>query len=231
MPSPLHIKYLLLLKSAIVEPILIVGAKVYDFDSENFVKRLNAMGFNNILGIDIQPGRDVDYGVDICDKNHPFIKDNLGRFKTIISMQVFYAVKNPFSAAQNISDLLSPGGSLIFSDEFCHRINRIPTDFWRFTYDAHKLLFSSLNFDDRMARIGITRTGELIPYSYPLPEILKYKRSKDESAVGFIIRKIQRKFFAHGIFEASRFLPELTILSFAKKPSQRVLNERSCMNK
>ena len=221
MPSIHQINYLLLCKDRITEPILIVGSKEYDFDQENFLKRLHSWGFSSITGIDLSPGAGVDHLVNICDSSSEFISNHLESFRTIICMQVLYATENPFAAASNIESLLSESGTLIFSDVFSHRIHRIPKDYWRFTYDAHKVLFKSLAFDDSKACVAITRTAEMKPLNYPLPEILNHQQHDDENPLAFLIRRIHRKYLSKGIFRASRLLPEMSIFSFATKPKGR----------
>lgn len=218
MPAITHINYLLLCKDRIAEPILIIGSKEYDFDQENFLGRLYSWGFNNVTGIDLSSGAGVDDVVDICDGNSAFVSDHADSFRTIICMQVLYATENPFVAAGNIETLLSKGGTLIFSDVFSHRIHRIPRDYWRFTYDAHKVLFKSLCFDDSKAYFAVTRTGQMKRLSYPLPEISIYQRHDDEGRLGFLLRRVHRKYLSKGVFKASKLLPEISIFSLATKP-------------
>lgn len=218
MPTTNHINYLLLCKDRIAEPILIVGSKEYDFDQENFFERLHYWGFSEVTGIDLSPGAGVDEIVNICDVNSPFIGEHADSFRTIICMQVLYATENPFAAASNIETLLSKGGTLIFSDVFSHRIHRIPKDYWRFTYDGHKVLFKSLVFDDAKAHIAVTGTSEMKQLTYPLPEISSHQRDCNESRFGFLVRRVHRKYLSRGIFEASRLLPEISIFSVATKP-------------
>ena len=217
MPSINQIHYLVLCKDRIAEPILIVGSKEYDFDQENFLRHLHSWGFNDVTGIDLSPGTGVDHVVNVCDGSSSFISNHLETFRTIICMQVLYATENPFVAAGNIEKLLSGSGTLIFSDVFSHKIHRIPRDYWRFTYDAHKVLFKSLAFDDSKAYVAITRTGEMKQLRYPLPEISSHQRHDDESRLAFLLRRVHRKYLSRGVFKASRFLPEISIFSLATK--------------
>lgn len=219
MPSIHQINYLSLCKDRIAEPILIVGSKEYDFDQESFLKHLQSWGFSNVKGIDLSPGAGVDEVVNICDAKS-FISENAESFRTIICMQVLYATENPFAAADNIETLLARGGTLIFSDVFSHRIHRIPKDYWRFTYDAHKVLFKSLDFHDAKAHVAITRTGEMKQLAYPFPEISSYQRHHDEGHLAFFLRRVHRKYLSSGIFSASRLLPEISIFSLASKPGE-----------
>ena len=217
MPNYNHIKYIRDNVRYIQDPILIVGSKEYEFDQYNFFTELKSMDFKTIIGIDIQIGEGVDIQADICNISKEIYNKYVGYFNTVVCMQTLYAVQNPFIASQNIEKLMSTNGVLLFSDVFSHRIHRIPKDYWRFTYDAHKILFTNLKFDDKKAKIGITRENKLININFPHPELNKYKQQEDESFIGYIIRKIHRKLFTVGLLNLPRLLPELSIFSIAFK--------------
>jgi len=217
MPNQNQINFIKLNKDLIIAPILIIGSKEYDFDEYNYIQELNRLGFDEIIGLDIAMGNGVDVHVDICDLNHNYFQENAERFKTVICMQTLYSVKDPFKATQNIQGLLSRNGVLIFSDIFSHRVNRIPSDYWRFTYDAQKLLFDKIDFIDQRTKIGITRQNKLIDYSLPLPELLKYSKEKTETSVEFFLRKLYRKIFHKGLLNNQRLMPEISIHSIGNK--------------
>ncbi|MBK8551397.1 MAG: methyltransferase domain-containing protein [Ignavibacteria bacterium] len=213
-----QISYLILNKALISEPILIFGSKQYDFDKENIKTSLERLGFKDITGIDIIEGEGVDHIVDITDINSDFIKNHTGHFSTVICMEVLTHVRNPFKAAESLALLLKKEGTAILSECYVRKITKMPLDLWRFTYDGTKELFSQLTFDDSKAMISLTRekNEKLLQLKYPLPQLLAQKHS-DESGIGFLLRRIHRKFFADGIFKISRLLPETTIYSIAKK--------------
>jgi len=217
MPNQNQINFIKLNKDLITTPILIIGSKEYDFDEYNYIQELNRLGFDEIIGLDIATGIGVDVHADICDLNHNYFLSNAERFKTLICMQTLYSVKDPFKATQNIQELLSRNGVLIFSDIFSHRVNRIPSDYWRFTYDAQKLLFDKIDFLDHRTKIGITRQNKLIDYSVPLPELLKYSKEKTETSVAFFLRKLYRKIFHKGLLNNQRLMPEISIHSIGHK--------------
>ena len=217
MPNLNQINFIKLNKDYIKEPIAIIGSKEYEFDKYNYIKELNGMGFREIIGIDILEGKGVDIQADICDANESDLAEYANNFNTIFCMQMLYAVKNPFAAAENIQRLLKDSGVLIFSDVFTHRVNRIPTDYWRFTYDAQKILFNQIKFFEDRTKIGITRQGKLIDYALPLPELRKYKKSFQESSVAFFFRKLIRKLFSSSLLNNQRLLPEMSIHSVGKK--------------
>ena len=213
-----HLKFLILNKDLIKEPVLIVGSKHYDYDKENLKARLTEMGFKDITGIDILEGEDVDYLVDITDNNSEFIKNKTEYFNTVICMEVLTHLRHPFKAAESIMILLKKDGVAVISECYIRKITKMPYDMWRFTYDGLKELYFRLSFYDDKARISLTRDKKekLFRCHIPLPQVL-HGRHPDESRPGYFLRRVHRKFFASGVFRLSRLLPEITIYSVGKK--------------
>jgi len=202
----------------ISEPVLIIGSKQYEFDRENLRERLKELGLTDVTGIDISEGEGVDHVVDITDSDCEFIRKNSGKYSTVICMEVLTHVRNPFTAAKNLTGFLKTGGTAILSECYVRKISKMPIDLWRFTYDGTKELFGELKFDDERARVSLTREKDekLLRLKYPLPQLMAQK-SEDENAAGYFFRRLHRKFFAKGIFRISRLLPETTIYSAGKK--------------
>ena len=130
------------------EPILIIGAKMYDYDLHDFRELLAKHNFKNITGIDIADGKGVDAIVDVTDENASFFEDKKSFFKTIICMSVLMYVKNPFKAASNISSVADKGSALFVSEPFCHAPTSMPADYWRFTVNSIKEIFHEFTFID-----------------------------------------------------------------------------------
>lgn len=217
MPSLNQIEFIKGNRTKLKEPVLIIGSKEYDFDTHNFVDELNKLGINDTIGIDIQSGSGVDVVLNICDSKNQFIMKYCNYFNSVICMQTLYSVENPFKAAENIYLMMNKSSVLFFSDVFVHKIHRIPTDYWRFSYDAHKQLFKKLKFDDIKTKIGLTRQNVLLDMTYPFPELSKYKKQHNESSIEFIIRKLFRRIFFHSMINLPRLLPEISIFSISTK--------------
>lgn len=213
-----QIGYLNRNKDFISEPILIVGSKMYDYDSDDIKTCLEKLGFRDITGIDISAGDGVDYVADITDGSSDFFKTRKELYNTIICMEVLTNVKNPFKASENLISILNKNGVMILSECFVRKISKMPVDYWRFTYDGTKELFSQLTFDDSRAMVSLTREKKerLLKMTGTLPQIL-LTRHQDENSIGFLMRRFHRKFFAKGVFTMSRLFPETTIYSIARK--------------
>lgn len=66
------------------------------------------------------------------------------RFDAIFSVSVFEHISKPWKAAKNLSRLLKPGGICYQAAPFSYFYHGAPADFWRFTPDAMRLIFSDL---------------------------------------------------------------------------------------
>ncbi len=206
-------------RDLIKEPILLVGSKLYDFDQFDLSSELRKLGFSDITGIDIEEGRGVDFQVDITDSSSGFITENQYKFATVVCMEVLTNVRNPFKAAENVTSLLAEKGTVVLSECFIRKLSRMPVDYWRFSYDALKVLFESIEFIDVRARFSITRqkSTSLKTLQRNFDEISPWVRHDDETRIGFLIRKVHQKFFAKGVFQISRLFPEQTIFAVGSK--------------
>lgn len=66
------------------------------------------------------------------------------RYDAIFSISVFEHISKPWKAARHLSRLLKPGGIVYHVAPFSYFYHGAPADYWRFTPDAFKLLFSDL---------------------------------------------------------------------------------------
>ena len=94
--------------------------------------------------------------IDIMDnKNIPtLVKDICGDIfcdallqhsaDLVYSNSLLEHVPNPFAAADNIVQLLKPGGICFIRTPFAYRFHPMPNDFWRFSPEGLKILFKNI---------------------------------------------------------------------------------------
>jgi SAM-dependent methyltransferase len=70
------------------------------------------------------------------------INDNT--FDAVLSVSVFEHISKPWKAARNMNRILKPGGLSYHAAPFSYFYHGAPADFWRYTPDAMKLIFSEL---------------------------------------------------------------------------------------
>ena len=112
---------------------LLVGSKLYNgsFDRRNWYK--------NVLGLDLLPGE----GVDVVHDLHEFPKD-IGRFGHVDCCSVLEHCERPWMVAKNIGKLLNPKGTILLSVPFAWRVHGYPSDYWRMTTEAVKVIFPQI---------------------------------------------------------------------------------------
>ena len=106
---------------------------------EHFQKR-NANHFRSNL-----PGND---GIDFqWDLHEPFPPNKtINKFDYVICSSVMEHVAKPWLAAKNIEDILQDGGLLIWTTPWVWRIHGYPNDYWRFSPNGVKQLFSYITW-------------------------------------------------------------------------------------
>ena len=142
-------------------PFLEVGSKDYGNTQD---LRSVFRGPGEYVGADIEEGPGVDVALDFT---LPFaeIDNQLGgrRFGTIFCLSVLEHCAQPFAMAENLTQLLPPGGKLCVSVPFAFQFHAYPSDYWRFTHEGIKILFPRLHFDLRDGSAVTSRTGEFKP--------------------------------------------------------------------
>lgn len=204
-------------RDLLAEPVLLVGSKMYEYDAGDLRKVLAEMGLDDVTGVDIEAGEGVDEVVDITDPGG-FLDRNRDRFATVVCMEILTHVPQPFVAADNVASLTADGGTVVLSEVVVRKLSRMPADNWRFTPTGTKLLHSRLEFDDARARMGYTRdrAGGLFPVPDQLPAVTD-QRHPDETSLGYLVRRIHRRYLAKGVFRMSRMLPESTLYTIATR--------------
>jgi hypothetical protein len=98
------------------------------------------------LGVDMEPGPGVDVVLDLTADFSQVAGRLPGPFATIFCLSVLEHCRQPFRMAENIQQLLAPGGALYVSVPFAWEIHPFPVDYWRFTPEAVRLLFPRVEF-------------------------------------------------------------------------------------
>lgn len=107
-------------------------------------KRLLFSGAASYTGFDYYP----DANTDVVGDAHRLSQYFGQRFDAIFSISVFEHLAMPWVVAMEINKLLEVGGITFHTTHFSWPIHERPWDFWRFSDDGLKVLFSkSLGFE------------------------------------------------------------------------------------
>lgn len=136
---------------------LIVGSKIF---SEREDRRLR---YPQVLGVDIQAGDGVDRVLDLEEP----LPDDIGRFHHIECMSVLEHSKRPWKMAANLERVLKPGGTLLVTAPFVWRVHGYPNDYWRFTKDGVRALFSHISW------VRMAYAHETLKYNDYVPQLDK----------------------------------------------------------
>lgn len=131
-----QLRYLRGIELDIKGPTLEVGSKDYG-NTQDFRGLIGG----EYIGLDLEPGKNVDVVHNLEDGLGPFEK---GQFGMIVCCSILEHVKNPWKVAQTLTDLLCEGGNIYISTPWIQRYHKYPDDYWRFTFPALKLLFPDL---------------------------------------------------------------------------------------
>ena len=166
-------------RSRLHGPYLEIGSK--DYGTAPSLRQ--AFAGESYVGVDMLAGKDVDVVVDLTGPPQE-IDAALGgqRFGTILCLAVLEHCAQPFRMAENLTRLLNPGGALYVTAPFAWKRHAYPSDYWRFTPEAIRLLFPDITFDMDAARLT-TAARDLQPLGEDLgrirlstSECLKQKR-------------------------------------------------------
>lgn len=116
---------------------LIVGSRLY-VDKED-----RRALYADALGVDMLAGPGVDRVLDL-EQDLP---DDLGQFDHVECMSVLEHARRPWLLAANIERLMKPGATIFFTIPFIWRVHAYPSDYWRMTPEAVKVIFPSVTWD------------------------------------------------------------------------------------
>ncbi|MGI9534578.1 MAG: hypothetical protein ACR2NW_06475, partial [Thermodesulfobacteriota bacterium] len=102
----------------------------------------------------MREGKGVDYIVNLIDEFEVvFEKLDKKTFQTIICNSMLEHCENPFKACDNLDKLLIDEGVIFVSVPFSWRIHGYPSDYWRFTPEAIKVLFPNISFFNKRSNM------------------------------------------------------------------------------
>ena len=113
---------------------LIVGSKLYDGVEDR--RRL----YHDAVGVDMEEGDGVDILHNMEDA--PLSE----RFAHVECISVLEHSPRPWLAARNIEESMQIGGTLWLSVPFIWRVHAYPSDYWRFTIEAVRSIFTRIEW-------------------------------------------------------------------------------------
>lgn len=132
---------------------LIVGSKIF---SEREDRRLR---YPQVLGVDMQAGDGVDRVLDLEEP----LPDDIGRFHHIECMSVLEHSRRPWKLAANLERVLKPGGTLLLTVPFVWRVHGYPRDYWRFSKDGVRALFSHISWATMVYAHETLKHNDMVP--------------------------------------------------------------------
>lgn len=131
------------------------------------------------VGVDVRPGRGVDRIEDACALS--MADASVG---TLLMLETLEHVPDPWWALREARRVLRPGGVLIVSTPFAQGIHNHPSDYWRFTPEAFRLL---------LAPFGPRLVGSIGPEGDPVTvfgvAFPRWCPGKAESAAAAVARR------------------------------------------
>lgn len=115
-----------------MDNVLVCGSKLYSKPDRRLL-------YKQAIGVDFQPGDGVDI---VHDLQYPLDMT----FSHIDCVSVLEHIENPFKAAANIYNTMEKGGTILFSVPFVWRQHGYPSDYWRFTPEAVRVLFPEIEW-------------------------------------------------------------------------------------
>lgn len=150
-------------------PFLEIGSKDYG-STQDMRSIFSSRG--TYIGIDLEAGIGVDITMDMTEDFQVIDSAlNRTRFGTIFCLSVLEHCSNPFKMAENIVKLLKSNGKLVVSVPFSWKIHAYPNDYWRFTPEGVKLLFSEIQFDTDKCVASTPKKNHFFPIDEKLTRI------------------------------------------------------------
>jgi hypothetical protein len=85
-------------------------------------------------------------GVDRVINLEESLPEDIGKFDHIDCVSVLEHARSPWLLAVNLQHLLMPEGTIFVEAPFVWRVHAYPSDFWRFTDEALRVLFPAIHW-------------------------------------------------------------------------------------
>jgi len=131
-------------------PTLIVGSQLYGNKLDR--RRLHA----DCTGVDMTAGPGVDVVADLE-------LETVGMFAHIECMSVLEHCRRPWLMAANLEKMLDPCGTIYVTAPFVWRVHGYPDDYWRFTINGIKSLFTRIDWKAESYASRDLHTGDFLP--------------------------------------------------------------------
>ena len=131
-------------------PTLIVGAHVYGGKPDRRNLHADCTGVDMIAG----PGVDVVADLEL---------ETVGMFAHIECMSVLEHCRRPWLMAANLEKMLDPCGTIYVTAPFVWRVHGYPDDYWRFTINGIKSLFTRIDWKAESYAARELHTGDFLP--------------------------------------------------------------------
>jgi len=136
------------------------------------------------FGIDMSDGPGVDA---VHDMEYPLART----FKSVICCSVLEHTQRPWRVAQNIEASLESGGCLYVSTPFTWRFHGYPSDYWRISTEAYKILFPNVEWV--ILKYASKKKKEVTDTYGELTKLYKHRLRENAAvislSIGFGIRK------------------------------------------
>jgi len=194
-----------LARHKVTGPVCHVGSKSWRGDEESvrgLRTRLSKGG--EFVGLDIEPGLNVDVVADVCDPGlftkHPELH---GRFGLAYVSALLEHVDDPFAGARNIAALLREGGVLYSAHPWVWGFHPYPTDLWRFSIRAIRKLFPGIEwlewwYSSMNPEVGLSIVGG----DPTIERKLFLEQRRDDSLAGLI---------------SDRWMPYLNVVAIGRR--------------
>jgi len=128
---------------------------------------------HNYVKVDIIDGPDVDVVADL----HSLPSDWTGRFDCFIANAVFEHLERPWIAAMEVARVLAPGGIFLVKTHQCFPIHGYPSDFFRFSDSAMRLIFEDAGLV--VEACGYDHRCMIIPPEQIVPDSMVFAWNKE----------------------------------------------------